>query len=166
VGVYLELYGSDSPERLWLDDGHVVCGADGGTCHVAARRPADIGSPGLDFTQDGSHKPLLLHLFCQREGVAAPDAQGFRFAYHARGVFGPVYRAHADTQLREACLHLFFVLGVGKCHGGIGDEYDFADALQETPDFGHRIAEVFLSGVGRIRDQKQFHKPMVLNRLI
>lgn len=36
VGVYLELYGSDSPERLWLDDGHVVCGADGGTCHVAA----------------------------------------------------------------------------------------------------------------------------------
>lgn len=107
VGVYLELYGPDGLERLRFDDGHVVCGADGGTCHVAARRPADIGSPGLDFTQDGGHKPLFLHLFCQREGVAAPDAQGFCLAYHARGVFGPVYRAHADTQLREACLHLF-----------------------------------------------------------
>ena len=35
-----------------------------------------------------------------------------------------------------------------------------------TPYLWQRIAQVFLAGIGRIRDQKQFHKVVVLNVLI
>ena len=166
VGVDLEFHGTDGLERFRLHDGHVVCCADGRTGDVAACGPSDIGRSGFDFTQNGPHKPLLLHFFCQREGVAAAHTYGFGLADHARRILGAVDRTHADAQLREARLHLLFVLGVRESHGGVGNEDYFAHALKKPAYFRQRITEIFLPGIGRIRDQKQFHKNMVLNRLI
>ena len=120
----------------------------------------------VDFAEDGRHKPLLLHLFGQGERVAAPDADRFGPADEGGGVLGPVDRTHADAQFGETRLHLFFVIGVGERDGRVGNEDDFAHPVEKTPYLWQRIAQVFLAGIGRIRDQKQFHKVVVLNVLI
>ena len=87
-------------------------------------------------------------------------------AYEGGGVLGPVDRTHADAQFGETRLHLFFVIGVGERDGRVGNEDDFAHPVEKTPYLWQRIAQVFLAGIGRIRDQKQFHKVVVLNVLI
>ena len=56
----------------------------------------------VDFAEDGLHQPLLLHLFGQREGVAAAHTYGFGQADERCGIPGPVHRADADAQLLEA----------------------------------------------------------------
>ena len=166
VGVDLEFDRSDGFERLRFHDGHVVCCRDRRAADVAACRPAHVGRSGLDFAEDGRHKPLLLHLFGQGERVAAPDADRFGPADEGGGVLGPVDRTHADAQFGETRLHLFFVIGVGERDGRVGNEDDFAHPVEKTPYLWQRIAQVFLAGIGRIRDQKQFHKVVVLNVLI
>ena len=158
VGVDLELHGPDGAERVGFDDRHVVCGADRRAADVAAGRPADIGRSGLDLAENGLHEPLLLHLPGQSEGVAAAHADRLGLADEGCGILLPVDRPHPDPQLRETGLHLLLILGVGEGHCGVGDEGDFADTLQEPSDFGKRVAQVLLPGIGRIGDQKQFHK--------
>ena len=154
VGVDLELHRSDGPERFGLDDRHVVRGRDRRAADVAAGRPADVGHACPDPAQDGLHQPLLLHLSGQREGVAAARADRFGPADERCGIPGPVHRADADAQLGETRLHPAFVFGVGEGDRGVGHEDDFAHALQEASDFGQRITQVFLPGVGRIGDEK------------
>ena len=166
VGVDLELHGPDGPERFGLHDGHVVCCRDRRAADVAACRPAHVGRSGLDFAEDGRHKPLLLHLFGQGEGVAAAHADGFGRADQRGGVFGPVDRADADAEFGETRLHLLLVFGVGEGDRGIGHEDCFAHPVEKPAYFGQRITQIFFAGIGRIRDQKQFHKDMVLNVLI
>ena len=154
VGVDLELHGPDGAERLGLDDRHVVRGADRRAADVASCRPSDIGHPGAYAAQDGLHEALLLHLAGQGEGVSASHADGLCRADHGCGILGAVYGAYADAELGEAILYLSFVFGVGEGDGGVGYENQFVDACQEALDFGQRVAQVFLAGVGGIRDEE------------
>ena len=74
-------------------------------------------------------------------------------------------RADADSEFVETGLDLFFVVGVGEGHGGVGDEGYFVNPGKEAADFGQRIAQIFFAGIGRIRDQKQFHNSVILKLL-
>ncbi len=166
VGIDLELHGADGPERAGFDDGHVVGRRNRRAADIASGRPAHVGYSGPDAVADDLHQSLFLHLLGQREGVAAAHADRFGPADCTGRVDRPVDRAHANAQFGEAGGHAAFVFGVGECHGGIGHERYFTDIVEETPDFGQRIAQVLLAGVGRIGNQKKFHKAVVLNPLI
>ena len=154
MGIDLELHRTHRTKRLRLDDRHVVGRRDRGAGHVAAGRPTHVGDTRLHPVADRPHQPLLLHLFGQREGVAAADANRFGTADHRRGIGGAVHRADADAEFRETRLHAPLVVGIGEGDGGVGDERYLPDPAQELSDTRHGISEVSLPRIGRVGYQQ------------
>ena len=156
VGVDLERQEARRGKRRGFDDGHVVGGADRGAGDVAARAPTHVRRSELAHCHaHGFDETLFVHLFEEREGVAAADNHGFGLADGPCGVGGAVNRAHFDAEVVETLLHARLVFVIRKSNRRVGYEgYRFGASPEEFPDVLERPLQIGLAGGGGVGDKE------------